>query len=286
MSHFTCLVIGDDPDEQLAPYDENTRVAPYPVPLDEDVVAKMNECVAGLPEAEQAEFAKLDLEGKLARYEGGQVELIDGRWHALSTYNPNSKWDWWTVGGRWSGCVLKVKDGANGALGSPGVFGRGEVQPGWVDEALKGDVDWEGMAAIAAQGAREKWRKVHAVIDPLPAFDPWPDVLTSEADVEAARERYRSQLAIAELERQKVLGFLDPVEDYLMSEDEYAARAGMQAGVTFAVVKKGVWHERGHMGWFGMTRDEMAEQEWVRVFTDLIAKTRDDELLTVVDCHI
>lgn len=28
MSHFTCLVIGNNPEDQLAPYDENIEVAP------------------------------------------------------------------------------------------------------------------------------------------------------------------------------------------------------------------------------------------------------------------
>jgi hypothetical protein len=46
--------------------------------------------------------------------------------YEVTTYNPDSKWDWYTVEGRWSG-YFALKDGSR------------------VDEALKGDVDWEKM---------------------------------------------------------------------------------------------------------------------------------------------
>ena len=34
----------------------------------------------------------------------------DGVWHVYSTYNPESKWDWFSIGGRWDGSIKK-KDG-------------------------------------------------------------------------------------------------------------------------------------------------------------------------------
>ncbi len=36
----------------------------------------------------------------------------DGVWRAYSTYNPDSKWDWFTIGGRWDNCIKK-KNGSN-----------------------------------------------------------------------------------------------------------------------------------------------------------------------------
>ena len=32
-------------------------------------------------------------------------EYIDKDGNILSTYNPKSKWDWYTIGGRWNGCI-------------------------------------------------------------------------------------------------------------------------------------------------------------------------------------
>lgn len=40
MSHFSVLVIGDDVDEQLAPYNENTKVEPYVEYTREELIKK------------------------------------------------------------------------------------------------------------------------------------------------------------------------------------------------------------------------------------------------------
>lgn len=42
------------------------------------------------------------------RYEEDEDIMEDGR--VRSTYNPNGKWDWWVIGGRWKGSI-KTKDG-------------------------------------------------------------------------------------------------------------------------------------------------------------------------------
>lgn len=87
MSHFTVAVlipaetdpaaIEDTVGRPLAPYDENTRVEPYPEPCS---------CArAGTPDA--------------------ACEDCAGTGTAQSTYNPLSKWDWWEIGGRWSGAI-------------------------------------------------------------------------------------------------------------------------------------------------------------------------------------
>ena len=34
----------------------------------------------------------------------------DGEWYSWSSYNPDSKWDWYEVGGRWAGS-LQLKEG-------------------------------------------------------------------------------------------------------------------------------------------------------------------------------
>ena len=49
--------------------------------------------------------------------------------------NPNSKWDWYTLGGRWSG-MIKLKKGKMGKQGNAGVF---DNQVG-IDQAKKGDI--------------------------------------------------------------------------------------------------------------------------------------------------
>ena len=100
MSHFTVAVFhrpDQDIETLLAPYDETLRVEPYVEFTREEAIAyarKHYKSVADMSDdrcyAYMAEDYKTDAEGNL-----------------LSTYNPKSKWDWWTEGGRWAG-MLKV----------------------------------------------------------------------------------------------------------------------------------------------------------------------------------
>lgn len=55
---------------------------------------------------------------------------------------------------------------------------------------------------------------------------------------------------------------------------------------TYAVLKDGEWYERGEMGWFGMSSNELSEDEWDEKFKTLIEELSPDTLITVVDCHI
>lgn len=105
MSHaiVTVLVPADTDDigakvaELMAPYDENARVEPYKVRLDDADRASM---------ADHYETGSADPAALLPHveawsgYEGGIDE--DGLYY-LSTYNPLSKWDWWQIGGRYHG---------------------------------------------------------------------------------------------------------------------------------------------------------------------------------------
>ena len=81
MSHFSVAVISktpDDVDDLLAPFQENN----------------MDDCPKEYLSFVEDEDFEVDEEvGK------------QGYWE-----NPNSKWDWWQVGGRWSGSI-KTKDG-------------------------------------------------------------------------------------------------------------------------------------------------------------------------------
>jgi hypothetical protein len=97
--HFACLVVGPDPDRQLEPFAGHLEVPRYKrFPDHEDVVSMaehfslpatdLHALAARLPEWEQAE---------------GGVE--DGRLFVWTTANPNSRFDWYEVGGRFAGCL-------------------------------------------------------------------------------------------------------------------------------------------------------------------------------------
>ena len=88
MSHFLTLVLVNGPkeyhedvvDSLLAPYCEEIDVEPYKLPC------LLCGCNNGYK-------AKAD------------CPECQGTGEATTTYNPDSKWDWYTVGGRWSAYV-------------------------------------------------------------------------------------------------------------------------------------------------------------------------------------
>ncbi len=106
MSHFTVLVIGDNWEEQLAPYQENN----------------MGTCPKEYLEWVPDEDAD----------DGGYWE------------NPNRKWDWYLMGGRWTG-FFKLKSGSRGILGEPGIL-TDQATTG-SDQARLKDIDTEDMPA-------------------------------------------------------------------------------------------------------------------------------------------
>ena len=78
--------------------------------------------------------------------------------------------------------------------------------------------------------------------------------------------------------------------DYMLSfgdKESYAKRAASFG--TFAVITPdGAWHEKGRMGWFGVSSETLEEAlEWDRCYQGRYIDTADPEwIITIVDCHI
>jgi len=93
--------------EILEPYSENVEVAPRKEYLDDDDIKRMKEHYKIKETSELASKMK-DWRGTRGGYDD------KGLFH-WSTYNPESFWDWWVIGGRWSGehtnWLLKAKYG-------------------------------------------------------------------------------------------------------------------------------------------------------------------------------
>lgn len=46
------------------------------------------------------------------------------------------------------------------------------------------------------------------------------------------------------------------------------------------------WHEKGRMGWWGMTHDEMSDEEWAAQVKSITEKYAEEFVGVIVDCHI
>ena len=106
MTHFVGIVIADDEDQLeqiLSPYDEGKPSVPYFVPVRDEATDNWNEF-----EAMCRQYGTDDPQKLLEHVEdwcGAPGEIKDGVLGYYSTYNQDSKWDWYEVGGRWDGVV-------------------------------------------------------------------------------------------------------------------------------------------------------------------------------------
>ncbi len=219
MSHYCVLVIGADPENQLTPYDENLEVkfydktahlqseyenggAKYVIFADGRMANIYSQEVRDLwqPVNKNTPFSKCEL----ILPKGAKVEMVpfkqvykdfetfakqhcglekneQGQYGYM--YNPNAKWDWYELGGRWEN-YLPLKNGEH------------------ANEAV-----WD------------------------------------EIDIVKLR-------------------------------------------TPFAILKHGEWHEKGEMGWWGMTKNEKADNDWDKEVNNLIADIAPDTPVYIYDCHI
>lgn len=321
MSHFTVLVIGENVEGQLAPYDETANVTPYPdleagtpaefwmtADLIQEGAVPQNPTMQQVLDAARTRYpGELDRffvagESGVVRYDDGQVDqaqLVPGALYRWSTYNPNSKWDWYQIGGRWTG-FFELKDGGQGALGDASWARKGDpAEVGTVDIVRKGDVDWELMRSKARAGAEARYDAMVKLTEGLPLPRTWEEVLASKnvelapeeqrvALVNEARRDYHNQPWVKAMKGE--LDVLGGPEDYMVGDPDartkYIQRAEDAMGVPYAVVHQGEWLAQGKMGWFGMSSGEQPAEVWYAKVRELLDSLPDDTLLTLVDCHI
>lgn len=213
MSHFVGLCFGDYWESNLDAYDEGLEVEEYIVYTKDEAIdiVKQNHAKAyesaieylrksDITESSKEYYQSIIDKGLFISYEDAWKKVLDWGYklddeeNLLSTYNPDSKWDWYSIGGRWSGFLCtKEKDD--------------EGNPIRVNQAQFKDIDWDYM------------------------FE------------------------------NRIIPF-----NY--------------------VTEEGGWCEKGEMGWWGMTTNEMEQDDWDDNFKRYLKLVEDDCLVTVIDFHI
>lgn len=178
MSHFTVLVIGNDIDEVMEPYDEQLLTAPYVQFTREQLIAKSRTETEDYRTGRYAEYLAdpvkykaecpnnpdhikyleeqfpLQLQWTDEQHYQDQIEYYDKEsiginGEVYSTSNPKGYWDWYQIGGRWAGGIT-VKPGTT--------FETPNFSWGWseeekekcmktlrTDSALLKDIDFNAM---------------------------------------------------------------------------------------------------------------------------------------------
>lgn len=273
MSHFSVLVFGPDIESQLAPYMENCCETP-----DKKFMT-----------FHEDEDHETDPEtGKR------------GYWQ-----NPNAKWDYFVIGGRWAGYFLLKPGNLAPAPNIPlNPFSENlsrqtlkrfapKMDGRHADQARKGDIDFETMRRQAEESAGATWDYVHAAIDGTPESQSWDAIRESSGDIEKARKIYGKQPRVVAFEKFKftekgrtVMGIFDQVEKFAGSRQAHVEAARRRAITPFAVVLDSKWFARGKMGWWAHVSNEKDGGTWDAEFSKLLDGLPEDTMLTIVDCHI
>lgn len=151
MSHFSVLVIGPNFEAQLQPFHEVECTGifdQYVVDVDVTEETRKNGLDwHGLEDKVIEDESQVDRTGA---HKWGFAVVKDGVLvKAVNRTNPNKKWDWWTVGGRWSN-YFRLKDGTRS------------------DAATLGEVDFKAMRDEEESRARTEFRKARAVLGSAP----------------------------------------------------------------------------------------------------------------------
>jgi len=268
MSHFNVFVVGEDVEEQLKPYDENAAMEPKVEEIGQSEIKSISEEYK-LDPTNLAAIAR-----KAKEWNGGVCRYDKRLGKIFRTYysNPRAKWDWWTTGGRWRDS-LRLKSGE------------------FADVARKSDIDIDFARGKAEAFARVQHAKLTEAIAGLQPLEfRWDELLARKDEfggIDAVRDKYNAQPVVEAFRGlHNYFGIFDKVEDFLIDVEEHVKKARLNAFLPFAIVIDGQWYERGEMGWFAFVSDEKKPESWASEFWNLWDGIDDDELITVVDCHI
>lgn len=171
--------------------------------------------------------------------------------------NPNAKWDWWQIGGRWKG-FLKASSGESG---EESLVCRGFIQneKGRYAQARVGDIDFEPDQELYNKKLR--WWEVVVEGSPLRSGEDKMDFFNFYQK-EYYINRYKTKETYAKIN---------------------------SSVITYAVIMPdGKWYQKGDMGWWGFSSETAEESyDWDMHFKEnFIDKADPDWILTIVDCHI
>lgn len=275
MSHFTVLVAAKNEDQlkqRLQPFHEY------------ECTGTRDEYVCWVDDIHDENFADWQKDNKgystfksyMQDYCGYQeINPDTGRYERLT--NPNAKWDWWEVGGRWSGSLL-LKDGSSS------------------DFALSSDIDWERIKQTQAKEFQEKHsdfkRAFDAVSEEEAQAKNTSRIRDWFASSDIAKSLTRNNLAVAlrcfaAADRLREKYFMIKFEEWTSVLGDFGAELEKAASepLTFAFVDSdGKWWQRGQMGWWAVVTDEV--NGYPQQFWSFVEGLPENEKLYVVDCHI
>ena len=181
--------------------------------------------------------------------------------------NPNKFYDYYMEG--YNGLLLKNGD--------------------WVNVARKGDVDFESLWNKAVNDYKSQYQNVVTRLGGRPIVKhKWSDLIEKFGDRKMAQEEYYKQDIVNKfdkLRKKNIVGIFENVENYDCTEEEFVAKNTPHT-ITFGIVKDRKYYSHGDMGWWAMVSNKKEPNVWDEEYKNIIESIGDDEIITILDCHI
>lgn len=289
MTHTSLLVIvneASDADDAVAKAEEKLEYFSCHREVEPRVTGELSfnvyynalELVQGF---ENEEYARISFENPepreaeiLSEELGEDIRIIDDKYVCISTYNPEGRWDWYELGGRWKN-LLPSKLSLKG-----------------VDVSRKQDLDIEGAKKIALAKAMVDYRKFEEItksLTPGPTFEELflatPEDLPEVSRNRSAAAQYRHDPWVKAVS--SMLGtFPVNAHDYFFidkgGEMAYTKNAENAFMSTFAILSgEDEWFERGR----GYLK-ESSDAEWHTLFAEQVEHAEKEAWFLVYDLHI
>lgn len=264
MSHYKVLVIHNENqniEELLAPYSENLEVEPYLKYKYDEAIKKAKE-EYGYKHRSNKELLKIF---------ANDYGLIDINGDLYSTYNPNSKWDYYQIGGRFDGELMLTDEGRLNAVNE-------------IKRKYCTDIDIKKL--------REDFHYMRYVnVAPL-KYIQWfiPLSPTEKEKIRRWWEINIYNMPLKEGEEKDKYFFYKP-EYYKRRYKDAETDIKVQEAINFfaVITPDGKWYAPSNMGWWACTDGEPEDElKWDLEFYDRFIEPNlnSDLICTVVDCHI
>lgn len=208
--------------------------------------------------------------------------------------NPNGFWDWFVIGGRWSG-FYPLKSNTEPTLGTPGVFNnRPKNDHG--DVVHIGDIDFDKIAQEQKNRADKFFEEYEQLLSGK-QFDAFCGPRSLAMDIgliKLVKETVQAGPGEVALpwantvqpgdDRSSWTDLATVITKSELIEKYYDSFNPL---TTFAYLDDTGWHQPGKMGWFGCDHAESdSKVDFRKSFYDNVFKDADPEdVFVLVDCH-
>jgi hypothetical protein len=236
-------------------------------------------------------------------------EAETDRAYTLSTYNPDSKWDYYRIGGRWAR-YFPLRSGASrfhsGVISTPLSWEWKDTpadqipaRASYVEGGPKFLLDLDRLRDEKEKEAAKDYDEFHEFAKDYPKAQGWQS-LVDETDaipgkergaaIERCRQVYRAQPLVQAMKEDPRYrsSWSSPIDTYSGNREDFLAKARREAVPGYALLTLDKeWAAAGEMGWFGLGSDtDDSTKEYKEFANEYLDNLDDDVILVVLDLHI